>query len=106
VERDGATHYVPVEAIVMVQANAHYTSVFDGQTHSFCSLSIGEVESRLDPARFLRVHRSYIVAIDRIASLRRSGDGGMAQLDSAEPATAPVSRGRYTTLKRRMEANA
>jgi hypothetical protein len=104
VERDGATHYVPVEAIVMVQANAHYTSVFDGQTHSFCPLSIGEVESRLDPARFLRVHRSYIVAIDRIASLRRSGDGGMAQFDTAAPATAPVSRGRYPTLKRRMDA--
>jgi NO-binding membrane sensor protein with MHYT domain len=104
VERDGATHYVPVETIVLGQANAHYTSVFDGQTHSFCSLSIGEVESRLDPARFLRVHRSYIVAIDRIASLRRSGDGGTAQFDTAEPATAPVSRGRYPTLKRRMDA--
>jgi diguanylate cyclase len=106
VEREGATHYIPVEAIVMVQANAHYTTIFDGQTHSFCSLSIGEVESRLDPARFLRVHRSYIVAIDRIASLRRSGDGGMAQFDTAEPAAVPVSRGRYTTLKRRMDASA
>jgi hypothetical protein len=105
VEREGATHYLPVETIVMVQANAHYTSVFDGRTHSFCSLSIGEVESRLDPGRFLRVHRSYIVAVDRIASLRRSGDGGTAQFDTAEPATAPVSRGRYTTLKRRMEAS-
>ncbi len=104
VERDGATHYVPVEAIVMVQANAHYTSVFDGQTHGFCALSIGEVEARLDPARFLRVHRSYIIAVDRIASLRRSGDGGMAQLNTAPPATAPVSRGRYPTLKRRMDA--
>ncbi len=70
-ERERATHYVPVEAIVMVQADTHYTTVFDGQTRSFCPLSIGEVESRLDPARFLRVHRSYIVAIDHIASLRR-----------------------------------
>ena len=103
VERDGATHYVPVEAIVLVQADTHYTSVFDGQSRSFCSLSIGEVEARLDPARFLRVHRSYIVAVDRIASLRRSGDGGTAQLDTADPVAVPVSRGRIQALRRRMD---
>jgi NO-binding membrane sensor protein with MHYT domain len=104
VERGGATHYVPVEAIVMVQADAHYTLVFDGQTRSFCSLSIGEVESRLDPSRFLRVHRSYIVAIERIASLRRAGDGGTAQFDTPDPVSVPVSRGRYSTLKARVGA--
>ncbi len=90
VERDRATHYIPVEAIVLVQANAHYTSVFDGQTHSFCPLSIGEVEACLDPARFLRVHRSYIVAIDRIVSLRRAGDGGTARLDTPEAVSVPT----------------
>ena len=104
VERDGATHYVPVEAIVLVRADTHYTTVFDGQTRGFCSLSIGEVEQRLDPARFLRVHRSYIVAIDRIARLRRSGDGGTALFDTPEPLSVPVSRGRYPSLKARVAA--
>ena len=104
VERDRATHYIPVESIVLVQANAHYTSVFDGQTHSFCPLSISEVESCLDPARFLRVHRSYIIAIDRITSLRRSGDGGTAQLEAREPVSVPISRGRYSALKARVDA--
>lgn len=106
VEREGATHYLPVDAIAMVQADTHYSTVFDGQTRSFCPLSIGEVEARLDPTRFLRVHRSYIVAVSRIASLRRSGDGGIAQLDTAEPVTAPVSRSRFATLKRRMDTSA
>ncbi len=106
VERDRATHYIAAESIVMVQANAHYTSVFDGQTHSFCSLSIGEVESRLDPARFLRVHRSYIVAVDRISSLRRNGDGGTAQFDTPDAVSVPVSRGRFATLKARVAARA
>jgi NO-binding membrane sensor protein with MHYT domain len=104
VERDGATHFIPVEKIVLVQASAHYTSVFDGRTHSFCSLSIGEVEARLDPTRFLRVHRSYIVAIDRIACLRRTGDGGTAQFDTPTPVSVPVSRGRYPSLKSRVGA--
>ena len=78
--------------------------MFDGQTHSLCPLSIGEVESRLDPAGFLRVHRSYVVAIDRIASLRRSGDGGTARLDTPDAAPIPISRGRYPTLKARVAA--
>jgi NO-binding membrane sensor protein with MHYT domain len=104
VERGGATHYVPVETIVMVQADAHYTLVFDGQTRSFCSLPIGEVESRLDPACFLRVHRSYIVAIEHIVSLRRCGDGGTAEFGIPERVSVPVSRARYATLKARVEA--
>ena len=104
VEREGATHFLPVETIVMVQADTHYTSVFDGQSRSFCPLSIGEVESRLDPARFLRVHRSYIVAIDRIAGLRRNGDGGTVLFDTKEPVAVPVSRARYATLKARVSA--
>jgi NO-binding membrane sensor protein with MHYT domain len=105
VGREGTTHFIPVETIVFVQANAHYTSVFDGRIHSFCSLAIGEVEARLDPARFLRVHRSYIVAIDRIACLRRSGDGGTVQFDTQTPVSVPISRGRYRGLKARVSAS-
>jgi NO-binding membrane sensor protein with MHYT domain len=104
VERDGATHYVPVENIVLVQADAHYSSVFDGRTRGFCSMPIGEVEARLDPERFLRVHRSYIVAVDRIAGLRRSGDGGVVLFDTPVPVEVPVSRGRYAGLKAQLKA--
>lgn len=106
VERGGATHYVPVEAIVLVQADAHYTTVFDGRTRSFCALSIGEVEARLDASRFLRVHRSYIVALDHVACVRRAGDSGTAQIDAPDPVTVPVSRARYPKLKARIGARA
>lgn len=106
VERGGKTIMLPVEGIVMVRANAHYTTIFDEQTTSFCSLSIGEVEARLDPARFVRVHRSYLVAVDRIASLRHSGDGGTARVDAPQPVAIPVSRGRYSSVRARVEARA
>jgi diguanylate cyclase len=102
IERDGATHYLPTDTIVLVQADTHYTTLFDGTARSFCPLSIGEVEARLDPERFLRVHRSYILAVAHIANLRRSGDGGVATLDTANAASVPVSRGRYPALKGRL----
>ncbi len=102
VERDGGTHFVPIDDVVAVHANAHYTYIFDGKAKLFCSLPIGVVESRLDSSRFVRVHRSHIVAIDRIVGLRRMGETGLIQLAALEPYTVPVSRGRLAWLKSRL----
>jgi DNA-binding LytR/AlgR family response regulator len=102
VERDGGTHFVPIDDVVAVHANAHYTYIFDGKTKLFCSLPIGVVESRLDNSRFVRVHRSHIVAIDRIVGLKRAGETGLIELAALEPYTVPVSRGRLAWLKSRL----
>jgi len=102
VERDGGTHFVPIDDVVAVHANAHYTYIFDGKTKLFCSLPIGVVESRLDPGRFARVHRSHIVALDRIVGLKRAGETGLIELAALEPYTVPVSRGRLAWLKSRL----
>ena len=60
-ERRALRDIAPDE-IFAVRANAHYTYVHDGEQEYFCGLSIGAVEARLDPATFVRVHRSHIVA--------------------------------------------
>jgi NO-binding membrane sensor protein with MHYT domain len=103
VERDGGTQFVPVDEVVAVHANAHYTYVFDGKAKLFCPLAIGIVESRLDAARFVRVHRSHIVNIDRIVGLKRVGETGVIDLAAqVAPYTVPVSRGRLAWLKARL----
>ena len=99
VQKEGATHYLPIGRVHAVKAEAHYTTVFDGTTKFFCGLSITDVEGRLDQSRFVRVHRSHIVAVDRISSLKKSGDGGVAQLDSSTPYSLPVSRRKLPELK-------
>jgi NO-binding membrane sensor protein with MHYT domain len=104
VERDGATHFVGVDDIVAVHANAHYTYVFDGRAKLFCPLAIGDVESRLDTSRFVRVHRSHIVNIERVIGLKRAGDNGLIELSAADRYTVPVSRSRYGRLKSRLDA--
>lgn len=100
IERDGATQYVAVDDIVAIHANAHYTHIFDGRDQFFCPLAIGEVESRLDTARFARVHRSHIVNLDRIVGLKRAGDSGAIELP--DRSTVPVSRSRLSWLKSRL----
>jgi diguanylate cyclase len=104
IEREGATHFIAVNDIVAVHANAHYTYIFDGSAKLFCPLAIGDVEARLDSSRFMRVHRSHIINIDRVVGYRRSGDNEFVQLDAADSYGVPVSRSRIRMLKSRLES--
>ena len=103
VEREGVTHYIKVDDIIAVHANAHYTFIFDGEAKLFSPLAIGDAESRLDPERFFRVHRSHIVNIDRVISIKRAGDSGVVELSAPEHYTVPISRNRVSPLKSRMK---
>ncbi len=97
--RNGLVHHLPVKAIVAIHADAHYTKAFDGATTYFCSLSIGEIEHRLDPRRFARVHRSHIVDLGRIVGAKFNGDSGAVELAACERYYVPVSRGRIAQIK-------
>src|SRR4029077_18518288 len=106
VEHDGATHFIAVEDVLAVHANAHYTYVFNGTLNLFCPLAIGEVESRLDKSRFIRVHRSHIVNIDRVIGHRRNGDSELVEMAARDHYSVPVSRSRIGWLKSRIGAKA
>src|SRR5262245_41082357 len=104
VERDGTTHFIPMDDVVAVHANAHYTYIFDGSAKLFCPLAISDVEARLDHTRFMRVHRSHIVNIERVVGLRRAGDNGVIEL--SDRYTVPVSRSRFGGLRSRLGVGA
>ena len=106
IERDGATHFIAVDEVVAVHANAHYTFIFDGTAKLFCPLPIGEVESRLDKNRFIRVHRSHIINVERVLRHRRSGDNGIAEMAASGNYSVPVSRSRASLLKSRIGTKA
>jgi NO-binding membrane sensor protein with MHYT domain len=102
IEREGAKQFVSVDDVVAVHANAHYTYIFNGNDKLFCPLAIGDVESRLDGSRFVRVHRSHIINIERVVGYRRSGDSELVELDAAQHYAVPVSRSRLARLKSRI----
>ena len=104
VEKDGRTREIAVGDIYAIRANAHYTYVHDGEKEYFCTLSISALEARLDPKAFLRVHRSYIVSVDRIARVRRSGEAGIAELGLPVRCSVPIARAHYRQLKLRVGA--
>jgi DNA-binding LytR/AlgR family response regulator len=104
IERDGGTHFVAVDDVVAIHANAHYTYIFNGSDKLFCPLAIGDVESRLDKDRFVRIHRSHIVNIERVVGYKRSGDNEMVEMDAGHDYAVPVSRSRIGSLKSRVAA--
>ena len=101
IERDGVLQTIDIADIVAVHANAHYTYVSNGTSNLFCSLSITEVEERLDPHFFMRVHRSHIINLDHINAIRKSLDSGIAEMAGPLRQAVPVSRTKLAELKKR-----
>lgn len=67
---------VDLDAVDLVRAEGEYVRLFIGDQSFLHRASIGSITARLDPARFMRVHRSYVVRLDLIAKIRRKTTGG------------------------------
>jgi len=63
-----------VEAIDHLEGSDDYALVRCGAERYLVPLRLKELEERLDPERFVRVHRSHIVNLDRVEELRPFDD--------------------------------
>ena len=59
--------------------------------------TLGEVENNLDPAQFVRIHRSYIINIDRLAKIELYAKDSHAAI-LRDGTRLPVSRSGYARL--------
>jgi len=66
---------IPAASIDRVEAERDYMRLHVGARSYLIHMTIAELEQRLDPAAFLRVHRSAIVRIDRIARVGKDEAG-------------------------------
>lgn len=97
----GATVLLDPGSIHAIRADGRYTHLQDGVREYFCNLPITELEGRLDPDRFFRVHRSHIVQIRHVKSIRRKGDGAVVTVGDKGEAI-PVSRSALPRLRARL----
>jgi two-component system LytT family response regulator len=98
--RDGAqVHVIPVARIDYVEAQDDYVSfVADGKSY-LKDQTMTAVETALDPARFVRIHRSYLLNIERIARVELyAKDSRVAILRDGRK--LPVSRAGYARLSK------
>lgn len=103
--RDGAqVHIFPVEQVEFAEAQDDYVAVRSGGKTYLKQQTISSLEQSLDPAHFVRVHRSFLLNLNCISKLESmTKDTRLARLRSG--AEIPVSRAGYLRLKELMEMN-
>jgi two-component system, LytTR family, response regulator len=75
--RDGGrVRFVPVRDLEWIEGADYYVRLHTGGKSLLMRESLTSLESRLDPQRFVRVHRSAIVNVTRIRELRPDSEGG------------------------------
>jgi two-component system LytT family response regulator len=103
VESRGQVRVVPVSKIDYITADGPYAELHAGDRTFTVRERMQTLEERLDPAVFLRVHRSAIVRLDRVDAMLRAPGGDYA-VRLKDGATVSVSRARRDELERRLGA--
>ena len=98
--RDGAqVHVIPVERLDYVEAQDDYVSFVAAGKSYLKDQTMAAVEASLDPARFVRIHRSYLLNIERIGRVELyAKDSRVAILQDGR--RLPVSRAGYARLSK------
>ncbi|HTK46893.1 MAG TPA: LytTR family DNA-binding domain-containing protein [Gemmatimonadaceae bacterium] len=99
VEMRGKVKSVPVDEIDYIVASGPYAELHVGERRYLIREAMQTLEERLDPSRFMRVHRSMIVRLDLIETLHR-GAGGDYEVQLKNGARVKVSRSRREVLER------
>jgi hypothetical protein len=103
VRKLGREFLVAAADIEVLQASGNYVNLHvRGRDYPLRS-TIAGIEPKLDPKRFARVHRSYIVNLDGIVSIEPL-DTGDARLHLANGQTVPCSRRYRADLRGRVGA--
>jgi two-component system, LytTR family, response regulator len=89
---------IPVSKLDYAEAQDDYVALVSAGKKHLKQQTISNLETSLDPTRFLRVHRSYIVNLERVSKVEPYGkDTHIALLSTG--AQIPVSRAGYARLK-------
>lgn len=95
----GRIALLDISDVAFLRAEGHHTNVAAEGRHYFCSLSLSQLESRLPPDRFLRVHRSYIINLAHASAVQRQDDQFVITMAGKIEERIPVSRGNVPRLR-------
>ena len=100
--KDGPhVHVIPVGCVDWIEAQDDYVAIrAEGKTH-LKPTTLAEIAAGLDPARFVRIHRSYVLNVERLSRLELyAKDSRVAYLKDGKE--LPVSRAGYARLRELM----
>ena len=70
IKSGGRVFFLDTDDIDWIEAEGNYVSVHTGKKSHLLRETISSLDAQLDPKKFLRIHRSSIVKIDRIKELQ------------------------------------
>src|SRR5262249_33611526 len=92
-----AVHVLPISKIDYIAEQDDYVSVHSEGKQFLKQQTMSEVEASLDPSRFVRIHRSYMLNIDRLSKLELYAKDSHAAI-LRDGVRLPVSRSGYARL--------
>jgi DNA-binding LytR/AlgR family response regulator len=99
VSKHGRIALLEMADVALLRAQGHYTDACAGGRHHFCGLSLSQLEPRLPPERFVKVHRSCIVNLAYATAIARRNDQLVLSLAGLCAHEIPVSRGKATHVR-------
>jgi two-component system, LytTR family, response regulator LytT len=103
VELAGTTKLVQRSTVRWVEAQGDYARLHTTEGSHLVRIPLSVLEERWSDAGFVRIHRSYLVALPLITELRLAGSGYVVRLGSGgDVAELPVSRRHTRELKDRL----
>lgn len=96
-KHDGLS-FIKIADINFIKADGHYTQLHTNSAENALHDKAIDKLAMLLPNQFIRVHRSYIVDINKVVALK-IGSGASYQLLMQDNNEVPVSRSRYQEVK-------
>ncbi|MBR6454650.1 MAG: LytTR family transcriptional regulator DNA-binding domain-containing protein [Fibrobacter sp.] len=91
---------VNMDEVIRFQSEEKYTTAYTTTAQYVIDQTLVELEKRLDPNQFVRVHRAHLVAIDYIAEIRKNEAGRLCiVLRDKNRTQITVSRNFVKTVK-------
>jgi len=101
VTQDGRTILIPYDQIIFVEAFEDYSYVHTANQKFLSSHRLKNLEDRLEPHRFFRVHRKYLVNLDMVTEIASMpGSNFMLRTAGRTRIELPISRRRIGDLKK------
>lgn len=98
IRHEGRVHVLPVERIDFIEAQDDYLSFAAAGKRFRKQQTMTDIESQLDATRFVRIHRSFIMNVERLARIDLYGkDSWLAIL--SDGSKLPMSRTGHARLK-------
>ena len=97
VRSHGRSHLLPVQELLWIESADYYARLHTARGSHLIRTSLATLEERLDPGRFLRVHRGAIVNLEEVVAVEHLPKGAQL-LVLSDGTRCRVSRSRKQTV--------